>query len=304
MGKKSLPEIYIDLENAKPTTEQEESLYNEFQETIFTPSTDILERFSQYHDGQKEAATALTNPSPETKEAAWNAILPNVKLQMEVYDFAKEISNKFCHLVDVVIKLSNEKATGGFETMPITIKCFVSCFDIILKMDEIKIKLPKLINDLAFFRRNAPSHNSDGDMDGLTEKSNMSTVFWAAPTPMLTEVINSLQSTYRDKPDGYTKLLELLGTVCDICTSILTNHHPDSEPTRLCLRCIVGATLIYDHISPNGAFGVKPTFHVKDAMTLLVEYQPKQIELINAIKYSSKHLGDESADPKIKALFN
>ena len=63
--------------------------------------------------------------------------------------------------------------------------------------------------------------------------------FWAAPTPMLTEVITSLQQVYRVKPEGFTKLLELLGTVCDICTSILKKQELDSEPSRLCLRCIV-----------------------------------------------------------------
>lgn len=34
---------------------------------------------------------AITNPSPETEEAAWNAILPAVDQLKEFYDFSNEL---------------------------------------------------------------------------------------------------------------------------------------------------------------------------------------------------------------------
>ena len=302
-SKRSQPQLYVDILNAEPSTESEKQLYNDFQDTIFIPAQDKFQRFSAYRDGQQLAAKSLTDPSPETKEAAWQAIFPNVKLQMEMYKFAKSVSKKFTELLETVSNLAHDKTIDVFVNMPIAIKCFVFCFDIILTFDEIKLLMPNLLNDLAFFRRNAAPRNQ-GDLDEIITDSNISTVFWAAPTPMLSDVINTLQATYTPASDAHAKILNVLGCVCDVCTGILKNHRFDEEhPNKLCLRCIVGATLIYDHLAPNGAFTPKQKFHVREAMELLVGFEPKQTSLINAIRYSSKNLNKDGVDPKIANLF-
>lgn len=305
LGKKSLPDIYLDLENAEPQSEQESQIFNEFRSVVLDPSVSIFERFSQYKDGQDLAAIALANPSPEAKEAAWNAIYPNVQLQMEVYRFAKSLSEQFIKIIGTIIKrIEQSHSSDFFSEMPAVTKSFIDCFDIILTFDEIKLTLPKLLNDLAFFRRNLPSHNDDGSLDELLDASNSSTIFWAAPTPMLNEAISSIQATYPQNSPDFEKLLFLFGSVSDVATSILKRHQFDNEkPNKLCLRCIVGAVLIFDHLSPTGCFTSRPLFHVRDAMEVLVNFQPQQKSLINAMKFSSKHLGDTNADPKIKQLF-
>lgn len=303
IDKKSLPEIYVDIQNAQPSTEQERQLYDKFQAEVMNPSIDIFRRFSAYQDGQRLAAEAITSPTPENKEAAWDAIYPNVVLQMEVFDFANVVSHTLLHLVDTVIDLTHDRTIDVFQNMPIVVKLFVECFDIILTFDEIKITLPKLLNDLAFFRRNVPHHDGE-EISQIMEKSNGSTVFWAAPTPMLLDAIGNLKSKYQPTSENYQKLLDLLGCVCDICTSILKKHRfEDEKPNKLCLRCIVAATLIYDHLSTTGAFIPKQKFHIKEAMELLVNFEPKQNSLINAIKFSSKNLNKEGVNPKITALF-
>ncbi|KAH0792331.1 DUF1394-domain-containing protein [Histomonas meleagridis] len=302
-SKRSLPELYVDIVNAEPKTESEKQLYTDFQNTIFNPAQEKFQRFSAYQDGQQLAAESLNNPSPETKEAAWQAIFPNIQLQMEMFKFAKTVSKKFAELLETVTNLAHDKTIDVFVDMPIAIKCFVNCFDIILTFDEIKLRLPKLLNDLAFFRRNAAPRNQ-GDLDEIINDSNTSTVFWAAPTPMLSDVISTLQANYSPTSEAHAKILDVLGCVSDVCTNILKNHRfPDEQPNKLCLRCIVGATLIYDHLSPNGSFTTKQKFHVREAMELLVSFEPKQNQLINAIKYSSKNLDKDGVDPKIAALF-
>ncbi|KAH0786516.1 protein FAM49B isoform X1 [Histomonas meleagridis] len=302
-SKRSLPELYVDIVNAEPKSESEKQLYDDFQNNIFVPAQDKFQRFSAYQDGQQLAAESLNHPSPESKEAAWEAIYPNIQLQMEMFKFAKSVSKKFSELLETVTNLVHDKTIDVFVDMPIAIKCFVNCFDIILTFDEIKLRLPKLLNDLAFFRRNAPSRNQ-GDLDDIIHDSNTSTIFWAAPTPMLSDVINTLQATYTPASEAHAKILDVIGCVSDVCTNILKNHRFDDEqPNKLCLRCIVGSTLIYDHLSPTGAFTSKTKFHVKEAMELLVGFEPKQVSLINAIKYSSKNLDKDGADPKITNLF-
>ncbi|KAK8900066.1 Protein fam49b [Tritrichomonas musculus] len=301
--KRSLPEIYNNIENAQPRDGPEREIYDEFRQTVVDPSASIFSRFSNYHDGQILAAQALSNPSPESKNAAWEAIFPNVTLQMEVFAFAKSVTEHFLTMTRAVLELTSQSKADLFMTSPAILKCFVDCFDIILKFDEIKLTLPKLLNDLAFFRRNASSYNEDSSLDEMIDRSNQSTIFWAASTPMLNDAISSLQAVYRTPPDQ-KKLFQLLGNVVNLCTTIGSKHKGAEEPLILCLRCIVGATLIVDNIAPNGAFTKKSYFDVRSAMKLLVTHTPKQTSLINAIIYSSKHLQDKQSDPKVQQLFH
>lgn len=301
LSRKSLPDIFIDLQNAAPKSAEEEEIYNDFVSSVYEPSASIFSRFSNYHDGQGLAAEALTNPTPELKEAAWDAIYQNVLLQMEVFQFAKTVTEKFESLIRMMLKFS-DGSCDIFANYPAITKCFADCFDIILKFDEIKLTLPKLINDLAFFRRSASAHSTDGQLDELIGNTNSSTLFWAASSPMLNDVVTSLQSKFTAGTEELTRLLSLLGGVSDVCTSIGTKVD-DEKAQILCLRCIVCATLIIDHLGPEGAFSQKSLFHVREGMEFLINFNPQQSTLINAIKFSSKHLNDPESDPKVKNMF-
>lgn len=306
LNKKSLPDIYIDLENAQPKDEKESATYEAFRSEVIEPSISIFGRFSNYQDGQDLVAASFTNKeSTEAKETAWEKISSNIQLQMEVYSFAATVADHFMRLINLVLEsATSNDATDVFASMPTITKSFADCFDIILRFDEIKLTLPKLLNDLAFFRRSAQQYNEDGHLDELLEKSNLSTIFWASATPMLSETINQLSNSYPQDSPNFQKCLNLLGSISDVCTAIAKGSSDAAErPLLLCLRCIVGAVLMYDHLSPTGAFCNQAHFHCKEAMELLVNYKPQQTGLINAIKYSSKHIEDHNSNPKITALF-
>ncbi|KAH0793943.1 DUF1394-domain-containing protein [Histomonas meleagridis] len=304
LSKNSLPNIYINLEKALPKGDNEREVFNDFMKNISDPSASIFSRFSNYKDGKLLIANSLTNPTPENKETAWETVYPNILLQMEVYSFAKTVTEKFTNLIHLVLKLISEGTTDVFEKSPAITRCFAECFDIILRFDEIKLTLPGLLNDLAFFRRNAASHNFNSKLEDVINNSNYSTIFWAAQSPMLNDVIEALRSKYKSGSHDFEMLLKLLGSVADICTSIAMNESsPDAERAKiLCLRCVVGSTLIIDHLNPEGAFLQNSFFHVREGMEFLVGYTPRQTGLISTIMYSSKHLNDPDADPKIKQL--
>ena len=297
----SLPNVFFDLDNVSPSDEQENQIYESFCSIVKEPHVQILEKFRNYKDGQAFASIALSSPSQENKNVAWEAILPNITLQMETFQFGKKISEYFVSLIKIVMDLATDKAIDLFSNKPVIIKCFAYCFDIILRFDETSLTLPKLVNDLAFFRRNAPSRNQNGEFDDIIEISNLSTVFWAIPMPFLSNVISLLQSTFKNNIELFEKLIILLGTVIDICVSIgLKSSELNEKSMLLLLRCIVGAILMFDHLYPQGAYNNNNKYHIKEALELLINFQPKQIGLINAIKYSSKHLNDQNVDPKIK----
>jgi len=303
-GFSSLPDLNIDLGNVSPKDPQEEDILRTFRSAIAEPYVEILNKFRGYKDGQSYASLALSTPTQENKDTAWEAIMPNVLLQMEIYSFSKKISEYFVELVRVVMDIAADKAIDIFANKPVITKCFADCFDIILRFDETCLTIPKLVNDLAFFRRNAPLRNNDGSLDDLIENSNLSTVFWAVPMPFLSNTIGQLSQSFKLSPESFEKLLVLLGSVVDVCTALgLKNIENVEKPMLLLLRCIVGATIMLDHLSPQGAYS-GARFHVKEAMELLVNYEPKQMGLINSIKYTSKHLSDPTSDPRIKTLFD
>ena len=305
-GKKRLPKVFVDIESGQPTDAADTAIFNEFTTTVTDRAPSIFERFSNYRDGQALASAALTNPGVESRDRAWQVILPNVLLQMEVYVFAQDLSDQFIKLIDVFLQELMKGHLTVFEDKSALTKCFADCFDNILKFDEIKMTLPNLVNDLAYFRRNAVHYNEESQLDDQIAMSNSSTIFWGSPTPMLSRVIKDLSARYSPGKDmdEFEKMLALLGGVSDVCTSMLVHHRfVRDEMNKLLVRGIVGAVLIYDHLSPQGAFVKKKAkFHVKDGMEALVHFEPKQTMLINAIKYSSKHLNDPTSDPKLKAL--
>lgn len=95
-----------------------------------------------------------------------------------------------------------------------------------------------------------------------------------------------------------------MGQICDIAASILhKSEHSSEKQKSLCLRTIVGTVLLYDHLSPNGAYSTKVNFHNTTALELVAHSEPKPEGLVKAIKYGSAHFDSPSADPKIKMLF-
>jgi hypothetical protein len=296
------------LDNAKPQSPEEQALYDEFIGQISGQAQEIIQNFRAYKDAQVAVAAAMTDPSETSRENAWNEILPNARLQMGVFAFTETLAVRFCKLLRFVLsKAGNvygKDIVDVIARLPAMAKCIANSFDYILTLDEIKLNIPKLVNDLAYFRRTANIFNTDGSLDDFLEKSNKTTMFWAVPNPVLSFVISSLARDFPRATDHDSQLLILLGSVADVCTSIVVGHPDTVEPTmKLCLRCLVGAVLMFDHLSDGGAFLVKSDFHVRNGMELLVKYEPKQIALINAIRYSSKNLRANGSDPRILALF-
>jgi hypothetical protein len=299
---KPLPEVFIDLQNVTPNPGREQELYEKFNSSVIEPAAEIYAKFAAYQDGQKEATQAMVSPTQENKDLAWETILPNIHLQMEVYDFVNVVTSEFVKLVDVVLELSQETKTIFFADYPAVTKCFTLCFDMILKFDTQLLKLPKLVNDLAFFRRNAPLHNENNELDKLIESSNQTTVFWATQMPFLNKTIQALKAKYTQQPEILPSVYGTFGAVADVSTSIGIKSTND-ELTVLCLRCMTGAILVYDALSPTGAFN-KPEFHLKEGLEFLSTYEPKQSGLINFILYSSTTFDKPTTDPKYKMILN
>lgn len=65
----------------------------------------------------------------------------------------------------------------------------------------------------------------------------------------------------------------------------------------------VGLVILYDHVHPDGAFKKNSHVDVKGCVKLLQAQPPAKSEpLLNALRYTTKHLNEENTPKNIKNL--
>lgn len=69
------------------------------------------------------------------------------------------------------------------------------------------------------------------------------------------------------------------------------------------LRVMVGVIILYDHVHPNGAFIKTTQIDVRGSIKVLKEQPPTVVEgLLNALRYTTRHLNDDTTPKNIKSL--
>ena len=92
----------------------------------------------------------------------------------------------------------------------------------------------------------------------------------------------------------------------------IINHHTfrdfcsrfTNEGTVLfVLRVMVGVIILYDHVHPIGAFAKTTQIDVRGSIKVLKEQPPNVVEgLLNALRYTTRHLNDNTTPKNIKSL--
>ena len=301
-GEPTLPEVFVDIENVEATDARESELAGEAQSAVIESASDILRDFASYNDCQPLITAAISNASEENAAAAWNAVVPNVQFQSRLYDFAAEVADRFKDLIDFLVSKSNGKALQVIDQHSLAVKTVCELCHCILTFDETVVRLPKLLGDLSYFRRTATRRSDFGDYDELYAKSSEMSMFFAVPYPLLTRCITKITAAIRT-PQDTVKVLDLFAALSDTFTSCQLNHrYTDDERNRLCYKTIVCAILIYDAVSTSGAFSTKAAIHTLDAVQVLAGTTPKETDLLNLLKFGSKHYKDPSTHRKITAI--
>lgn len=301
-GEPTLTDVFIDIENTDSTNTVETELASDAEATVLEPARDILRDFSNYSDCQNIITTAIANSSQENCAAAWDAVFPNVQFQSRLYDFSVAVADTFKKLIDFLVSKSNGKALQVIDQHSLAVKTVCELCNVILTFDETVIRLPRLLGDLSYFRRMATRRDDFGDFDELYAKSSEMSMFFAVPSPLLTKCIGQVKAGIRT-PQDTAKVLDLFAALSDTFTNCQLNHrYTDEERNRLCYKTIVCAILIYDTISASGAFNTRAGIHTLDAVQVLAGTSPKETDLLNLLKFGSKHYKDPSTHRKITAI--
>jgi hypothetical protein len=147
------------------------------------------------------------------------------------------------------------------------------------------------------------------------EEANRMSLFYAYPTPMLrcvSEATTKFVSENKAIPiENTTNCLAIIASVCrTMCEQpAYYERFTEKDTIQFCLRVMVASVILYDHVHLVGAFKKGSQIDIKATLKVLKLHQGEGAEgesftngLMNALRYTTKHLNDEDTPKAIKAL--
>uniref|UniRef100_A0A915C0X5 CYRIA/CYRIB Rac1 binding domain-containing protein n=3 Tax=Ascarididae TaxID=6250 RepID=A0A915C0X5_PARUN len=306
----SLPEVavFLDFENASPC-ESELHLFS-LADKVLEQAGSSLEDVASYGPGASvEIRLAIQQPNNAEAQSRALDLLDRLVAKIRMY---YELSQRIEQLVPLILW---ELCSGPLppaeqlEALQATCRQFARLIDFVLSFDALKMCTPALQNDFSFYRRTM-SRETGGTYVIPIELTNTISLFLASPTPMLSALTTATIKfvvTHSDLP--VTNTTDTLATIVQACHYMVEteeNWERMSEFSRLfTVRVMVGAIILYDHIDNAGVFCRESPIDIRSVVEL-IKAQPKndQVEsLLNALRYTTKHLNDGSTPKSVRALF-
>ncbi|XP_039284736.1 CYFIP-related Rac1 interactor B [Nilaparvata lugens] len=307
-------DVFLDFENAQPT-EGEKDVYEEVEKVMLS-AENILEELGMYKGAGREIREAITTPNEDHVRRAWITVLPLVTKLKSFYDFSLELEA-------IVPKILGELCSGAMtptqhlETQQALVKQFAEILEFVLKFDEYKMKTPAIQNDFSYYRRTVNRMRMCRDQedsmpsapDVSVEVANRMSLFYAHATPMLKVLSEATSRFVQEKTEiPIENTTETLSTMAKVCLRMLESpsliaQFQREETQLFVLRVMVGLVILYDHVHPHGAFVKASNVDVKGCVKLLKDQPAVRSEgLLNALRYTTKHLNEDATPKHIKNL--
>lgn len=306
-------DIFVDFENAQPTDSERETY--DLVESVLRSSEEILQELQQYKGAGNEIREAIANPRSEMhQERAWEAVVPLVSKLKKFFEFSTQLEL-------IVPKILWQLCSGSMtpmlhlETQQALVKQFAEILEFVLKFDDLKMTNPAIQNDFSYYRRTmsrlrmANQEEAENETAVTNELANRMSLFYAHATPMLkvlSDTTTQFVSENKDLPIENTT--ETLGTMAKVCQRMIENpeflqRFKSEETVLFVLRVMVGLIILYDHVHPVGAFARNSHVDIKGCIKVLKEQPVPNAEgLLNALRYTTKHLNDETTPKHIRNL--
>lgn len=217
-----------------------------------------------------------------------------------------------------------ESLCGGEGTDPLEslenkqalAKQFAEILHFVLKFDDLKMNNPAIQNDFSYYRRTLSKMkmNNAGDDSAVVsnEEANRMSLFYAYPTPMLKTLSDATSKFVTENPnipvENTSQLLSTLALLCRVMIESpdLTAKFRNPETIVFCQRVMVGTIILYDHVHHAGAFSKKnQAIDIRASIKVLKMHDNPHLEgLLNALRYTTKHLNDESTPKDVKKMLS
>ncbi|XP_051990101.1 CYFIP-related Rac1 interactor B-like [Xyrauchen texanus] len=305
--------FFLDFENAKPT-EAERRVWEEVSKVLIE-AVSILKDLQSYSGAGEAIRQAIQHPNDErVQEGAWAAVVPLVGKLKKFYEFSLKLEDSLQGLLEFLTS-SRCSPTQHLEQEQALARQFAEILHFTLRFDELKMTNPAIQNDFSYYRRtlsrmrinnqaHAEEHN---EVDN--EMANRMSLFYANATPMLktlSDATTKFVSKHEELPiENTTDCLCTMASVCKVMleTPEYRSRFASEDTVLFCLRVMVGVIILYDYVHPAGAFVKSSKIDMKGCIKVLRYQPPNSVEgLLNALRYTTKHLNDESTSKQIKNM--
>lgn len=303
------PDIMLDFENAQPIPE-EEQLYR-YVLDLLKHSNAILQSLRQYTGCGELIRKAISMPSRQTEEEAWIALCPSAMKLRKYYEFSQRIEDIFPRILYV---LCTGNIIENLEKYQATARKLADLLNFILQFDDLKMTNPAIQNDFSYYRRSLSRMKNNFQINKQNipvndELANRMSLFYAYSTPMFKAVTDAtLMFVSPGSKSGITadNVSECLSLMTCICYNAVSKYRVQSQPMiAFCLRVMVGCIILFDHIDRDGAFSRNSKINIRVCIRLIQGSAGVDADsLLNTLRYTSKHLNDDSTPKNIKNMLN
>ncbi|XP_036405346.1 protein FAM49A isoform X1 [Megalops cyprinoides] len=306
------PNFFLDFENAQPT-ECEKEVWNQVN-AVLQDSESILSGLQAYKGAGQEIRDAIQNPNDMLmQERAWNSVCPLVIRLKKFYGFSLRLEKALQSLLES-LTCPSQTPTQHLEKEQALAKQFAEILHFTLRFDELKMRIPAIQNDFSYYRRTISRNkinnmNLDIENEVNNEMANRMSLFYAEATPMLktlsTATTNFVSENKTLPLENTTDCLSTMASVCKVMleTPEYTSRFNSEDTLLFCMRVMVGVIILYDHVHPAGAFTKSSKIDMKGCIKVLKDQPADNVEgLLNALKFTTKHLNDETTPKAIRAM--
>uniref|UniRef100_A0A4W5KW41 Family with sequence similarity 49 member A, like n=1 Tax=Hucho hucho TaxID=62062 RepID=A0A4W5KW41_9TELE len=232
---------------------------------------------------------------------AWNAVCPLVAKLKRFYEFSLRLENALRSLLEALTSppyapmqhLEREQALA---------KQFAEILHFTLSFDELKWNPDVVQTHLSLLQLEAENEVNN-------EMANRMSLFYAEATPMLKTLSNATTKfVSENKTLPIEDTTDCLSTMACVCRVMLETpeyrcRFTNTDTMLFCMRVMVGVIILYDHVHPVGAFAKTSKIDMKGCIKVLKEQPSNSVEgLLNALRYTTRHLNDDSTSKQIRAL--
>ncbi|XP_059724386.1 CYFIP-related Rac1 interactor A-like [Haemorhous mexicanus] len=306
------PNFFLDFENAQPT-EAETAVWNQVNAVLEEAQT-ILAELQSYTGAGQEIREAIQNPGDlRLQERAWSAVCPLVAKLKRFYEFSLRLENALRSLLEALTS-PPYAPTQHLEREQALAKQFAEILHFTLSFDELKMTNPAIQNDFSYYRRTISRNRInnlqlDAESEVNNEMANRMSLFYAEATPMLKTLSNATTKFVSENKtlpiEDTTDCLSTMACVCRVMleTPEYRSRFTNTETLLFCMRVMVGVIILYDHVHPVGAFAKTSKIDMKGCIKVLKDQPSTSTEgLLNALRYTTRHLNDDTTSKQIRAL--
>lgn len=306
------PHFFLDFENAQPT-DGEREIWNQVN-AVLQDSESILTELQAYKGAGQEIRDAIQNSGDDQlQDRAWNSVCPLVGRLKRFYEFSIRLEKALQSLLET-LTFPPYTPTQHLEREQALAKQFAEILHFTLRFDELKMKNPAIQNDFSYYRRTISRNrinnmHFDSENEVNNEMANRMSLFYAEATPMLktlSDATTKFVSENKTLPiENTTDCLSTMASICKVMleTPEYKSRFTNDETLLFCMRVMVGVIILYDHVHPVGAFAKTSKIDMKGCIKVLKDQPPNNVEgLLNALRYTTRHLNDESASKQIRTM--